>query len=134
LYVYRWLILASTQFEVADTNIERPASKSNGNTYFSEPSGIVALILEAEADEHPPPPVPANVALLGSTLRTDATALSICEDMVEKGRVARFRAERVMREIDYSTVFLRDHIECCDRKDGASDLLFAAMTLTGEHR
>jgi hypothetical protein len=93
LYVHRWLILTSTQFEV------HLASKSHGNTYFSEPSGIVALIFEAEADEHPPPPVPARVALLGSTLRTDATALSICEDMVEKGRIARFRAERNMRRV-----------------------------------
>jgi hypothetical protein len=77
----------------------RLASKSHGNTYFSDPSGIIALIFEAEADEHPPPPVPARVALLGSILRTDATALSICEDMVEKGRIARFKAERNMRGI-----------------------------------
>jgi hypothetical protein len=85
---------------VADTDTKYLASKAYDNTYFSEPSDIVALIFDAEADEHPPPPVPARVALLGSTLRTDATALSICLDMVEKGRIARFKAERVMRGVN----------------------------------
>jgi hypothetical protein len=83
---------------VADTDVEHLASKSHDDTYFSEPSGIVALIFEAEADEHPPPPVPARVALLGSILRTDATALSIREDMVEKDRFARFKGESVMNK------------------------------------
>jgi hypothetical protein len=60
------------------------------NTYFSEPSGIVAFIFEAEADEHPPPPVPARVALLGSILSTEATALSICEGILEEELIPRF--------------------------------------------
>lgn len=67
-----------------------------GDAYFFEPSGMVASILEAEADEHPPPPVPASVALLGSILRTEATALSICEDMLEKDRMVCFTEDKVM--------------------------------------
>lgn len=43
---------------------------------------MAAFIFEAEADEHPPPPVPARVALLGSILSTEATALSICEGIL----------------------------------------------------
>jgi hypothetical protein len=92
------------------------------------------LIFEAEADEHPPPPVPARVALLGSILRTDATALSICEDMVEKGRIARFNAERFMRGVNRLLLFFQNSIGCKDRKDGASYLSFDTMTLTGGHR
>ena len=54
---------------------------------FSDPSGMVALILEAVADESPLPAEPARIALLGSMLTTEATALSIWEDMLENGRI-----------------------------------------------
>ena len=70
-----------------------------GDTYFSEPSGIAAFILEAEADEHPPPPVPAIVASLGSILSTEATALSICEGILAKDLMVRFVTEASMREV-----------------------------------
>lgn len=56
------------------------------DTHFSEPSGMFALIFDATADESPLPAEPARVALLGSMLRTEATALSIWEDMLEKDR------------------------------------------------
>jgi hypothetical protein len=69
------------------------------NTYFSEPSGMAAFIFEAEADEHPPPPVPTRVALLGSILSTEATALSICEGILEKDLIACFVTEANMREV-----------------------------------
>lgn len=72
-------------------------SNERVNTYFSEPSGMAAFIFEAEADEHPPPPVPTRVALLGSILSTEATALSICEGILEKDLMARFVAEDSMR-------------------------------------
>jgi hypothetical protein len=58
---------------------------------------MVALIFEAEADEHPPPPVPASVALPGSILSTEATALSIREGILEKERITRFTADDSMR-------------------------------------
>lgn len=48
---------------------------------------MVALILEAVADESPLPAEPARIALLGSMLRTEATALSIWEDMLENDRI-----------------------------------------------
>jgi hypothetical protein len=70
-----------------------------GDTYFSEPSGIAAFIFEAEADEHPPPPVPAIVASLGSILSTDATALSICEGILERDLKVRFAAEDSIRGV-----------------------------------
>ena len=67
-------------------------SNNRSTAYFSEPSGMAAFIFEAEADEHPPPPVPARVALLGSILSTEATALSICEGILGKDLMARFVA------------------------------------------
>ena len=76
-------------------HIER--SQQSTDAYFSEPSGMAALIFEAEADEHPPPPVPARVALLGSMFSTEATALSICEGILEKDLMARFAMESNMR-------------------------------------
>lgn len=81
-------------------SISHLAIVDRDSTYFSVPSGMVALIFEAEADEHPPPPVPARVALLGSILRTEATALSICEGILGKGRAARFRVERIMNRME----------------------------------
>lgn len=74
-------------------------SNDHGDAYFSEPSGIAAFIFEAEADEHPPPPVPARVALLGSILSTEATALSICEGILEKDLMVRFAVESSMRGV-----------------------------------
>jgi len=74
-------------------------SNYHGDTYFSEPSGMVAFIFDAEADEHPPPPVLASVALLGLILRTEATALSICEGILENDRNVRFTAEYSMRVV-----------------------------------
>lgn len=47
---------------------------------------MFALIFDATADESPLPAEPARVALLGSMLRTEATALSIWENMLEKDR------------------------------------------------
>lgn len=80
---------------------------SNGHrdAYFSEPSGMAAFIFEAEADEHPPPPVPAIVALLGSILSTEATALSICEGMLEKDLKVLLAVENSMRGVG-ATLFL----------------------------
>lgn len=69
----------------------------HGDAYFSVPSGMAAFIFEAEADEQPPPPVPARVALLGSILSTEATALSICEGIVERDLMARLAVESSMR-------------------------------------
>jgi hypothetical protein len=110
-YTQRSTTSACPWNRVTTGNTEHLALSGDRGAYFSEPSGIVALIFEAEADEHPPPPVPARVALLGSILRTDATALSICEDMVEKGRIARFNADRVMRGVDGLLLFcfLKQH-------------------------
>jgi len=68
-----------------------------------------AFIFEAEADEHPPPPVPARVALLGSILRTEATALSIREGILVKNRAVRCTAEVNMRGAG-ATCFL-DEVE-----------------------
>lgn len=66
---------------------------------------MAAFIFEAEADEHPPPPVPAIVALLGSILSTEATALSICEGMLEKDLMVRLAVEDSMRG-EGATLFL----------------------------
>jgi hypothetical protein len=85
--------------EVKVTGRDLNFSNDRGNTYFSEPSGMAAFIFEAEADEHPPPPVPTRVALLGSILSTEATALSICEGILEKDLIACFVTEANMREV-----------------------------------
>lgn len=45
-------------------------------TYFSDPSGRVAVILAVEAEDMPPPPALETEALEGSIWRTPATALS----------------------------------------------------------
>ena len=90
---------AYVQVIVAARHIARLVLNDDGNAYPSEPSGIVAFIFEAEADEHPPPPVPARVALLGSILSTEATALSIREGILEKDRIARFTVEDSIRGI-----------------------------------
>lgn len=60
---------------------------------------MAAFIFEAEADEHPPPPVPAIVASLGSILSTEATALSICEGILANNLMVRFVTEASIREV-----------------------------------
>ena len=89
---------------------------------------MAAFIFEAEADEHPPPPVPARVALLGSISSAKATALSIREGMLEKDLIARPAADNSMRGVGVTCV-CRSEIEDTfrrDRKHGATD---ASMTL-----
>ena len=66
---------------------------------------MAALIFEAEADEHPPPPVPARVALLGSMFSTEATALSIDEGILEKDLMACFAVESNMRGVETTCDF-----------------------------
>jgi hypothetical protein len=73
---------------------------------------MVAFIFDAEAEEHPPPPVLASVALLGSILRTDATALSIREGILENDRNVRVTAEDSMRVVGATW-----HVRCNQTDD-----------------
>jgi hypothetical protein len=83
---------------------------------------MVALIFEAEADEHPPPPVPASVALPGSILSTDATALSMREGILERDRIARFTADDSMSCRSYMWFSMRLMLSLrTDRKYGATE-------------